>query len=414
MTDFRAALRVPDLRKLLAASAFTTLASGALVVVIRYQVYELTSDPQYLGWLGLVQAIPAITLALVGGHIADRTDRRKIILVTLGAAVVCATAFATMSFYSVAAGLLPIYSIVFLFGIARGFADPAVNAFESQVVPRELYVGAAAIQASVWLGCAIVGPALGGIAYEYIGATSTYGMIAMLFAMAFLAVLQIPPRPAPVSKSDESVVRSIALGVRYVFRDQVLVGSMALDLFAVLFGGAIAMLPVFAKDVLGVGAARLGVMNAAPSAGALLVMIWSTRHPPVKHAGRNLMLSVAAFGVSMIVFALSKNFWLSLAALAASGAFDGVSIVIRKSIMRILSPEHLRGRISAVSSIFIGSSNEIGEFESGMAAKLLGTVPSVWIGGVVTLAVVGLAAAVAPRLRRLSLVDLKTEHAVNV
>jgi MFS family permease len=189
---------------------------------------------------------------------------------------------------------------------------------------------------------------------------------------------------------------------------------MALDLFAVLFGGAIAMLPVFAKDVLGVGAARLGVMNAAPSAGALLVMIWSTRHPPVKHAGRNLMLSVAAFGVSMIVFALSKNFWLSLAALAASGAFDGVSIVIRKSIMRILSPEHLRGRISAVSSIFIGSSNEIGEFESGMAAKLLGTVPSVWIGGVVTLAVVGLAAAVAPRLRRLSLVDLKTEHAVNV
>lgn len=412
MIDVRAALRLPDFRKLLMASAFTTLAGGALIVVIRYQIYELTDDPQYLGWLGLVQAVPALTLALFGGHFADRTDRRRIILCTLAAAVVCAAAFAALSFYSGTISLLSIYSIVFLFGVARGFADPAVSAFEAQIVPREMYVGAAAIQGSVWLSCAIVGPALGGFAYEYLGASVTYELIAVLFAMAVLTVWRVAPRPVPTVAAHESVARSIAEGVKYVFRDQVLVGSMALDLFAVLFGGMIAMLPVFAKDILKVNAAHLGIMTAAPSAGALLVMIWSTRHPPVKHAGRNLMLCVAAFGVSTIVFALSTNYWLSLAALAASGAFDGVSIVIRKSIMRIMSPEHLRGRISAVSSIFIGASNEVGEFESGMAAKLLGTVPSVWLGGVVTLGVVAVAGVAAPRLRKLNLAAMKTEHAV--
>jgi MFS family permease len=207
----------------------------------------------------------------------------------------------------------------------------------------------------------------------------------------------------PKRAAGESVFRSIALGVRYVFGDQILVGSMALDLFAVLFGGAIALLPAFAKDILHVGAGRFGLLNAAPSVGALVVMLWSTRHPPIKHAGRNLLLSVAGFGVSMIAFALSTNFWLSLAALAASGGFDGVSMVIRKSILRIMSPDHLRGRIAAVSSIFIGSSNEIGAFESGVAAKLLGTVRSVWLGGVVTLIVVAATAAVAPRLRRIDL-----------
>jgi transmembrane secretion effector len=278
-----------------------------------------------------------------------------------------------------------------------------VGAFEAHVVPRELYVGAAALQSSVWQGCAIVGPALGGIAYDLVGAAATYGMIAVLFALAGFAVWTIRSRPIPERVEGESIVRSIALGVRYVFGDQILVGSMALDLFAVLFGGAIALLPAFAKDVLHVGAAKFGLLNAAPSVGALLVMIWSTRHPPIKHAGRNLLLSVAGFGVSMIVFALSTDFWLSLCALAASGGFDGISMVIRKSILRIMSPNQLRGRIAAVSSIFIGSSNEIGAFESGVAAKLLGTVRSVWVGGVVTLAVVAVTAAIAPRLRRIDL-----------
>ena len=403
MSAAGAAWQLRDFRSLLAASAFTTLAGRALAAVSGYQIYEISGDPLSLGWLGLVEAIPALSLALFGGHIADRHDQRRIILCTQATAVLCAVALALLSLDPAVFGLAALYAVVFVVGVARGFADPAVGAFEAHVVPRELYVGAAALQSSVWQGCAIVGPALGGIAYDLVGAAATYGMIAVLFALAGFAVWTIRSRPIPERVEGESIVRSIALGVRYVFGDQILVGSMALDLFAVLFGGAIALLPAFAKDVLHVGAAKFGLLNAAPSVGALLVMIWSTRHPPIKHAGRNLLLSVAGFGVSMIVFALSTDFWLSLCALAASGGFDGISMVIRKSILRIMSPDHLRGRIAAVSSIFIGSSNEISAFESGVAAKLLGTVRSVWLGGVVTLAVVAVTAAIAPRLRRIDL-----------
>jgi MFS family permease len=344
-----------------------------------------------------------LSLALFGGHVADRADRRWIILCTQAAAVACGTILAIVSLNISSLGVVPLYVVVFVVGFARGFAEPAVGAFEAQVVPRELYVNAAALQSSVWQGCAIVGPALGGIAYGFAGPAATYGMIAALFALAFLSVLRIPPRPMPPAEVHESIFRSIAYGVKYVFRDQILVGSMALDLFAVLFGGAIALLPAFATDILHVGPAKFGLLTAAPSVGALLVMIWSTRHPPVKHAGRNLLLSVAGFGVTMIIFALSTDFWLSLAALAASGGFDGISMVIRKSILRIMSPDHLRGRIAAVSSIFIGSSNEIGAFESGVMAKWLGAVRSVWVGATVTLAVVGLTAVMASRLRGLDL-----------
>jgi MFS family permease len=205
------------------------------------------------------------------------------------------------------------------------------------------------------------------------------------------------------SPPDETVWQSVSAGVRYVVGDQVLLGSMALDLFAVLFGGTIALLPVFAKDILHVGPIGLGIMNAAPTTGALITMLWANYRPPVKHAGRNFFLSVAGFGVTMIVFALSRSIYLSIAALFFSGVFDGVSVVIRRAILRLMSPDHLRGRIASVSMIFIGSSNELGAFESGVAASLLGTVPSVWVGGVVTLLIVAGAAILAPKLRHLSL-----------
>jgi MFS family permease len=198
-------------------------------------------------------------------------------------------------------------------------------------------------------------------------------------------------------------LRSIAIGVRFVFANQILVGSMALDLFAVLFGGAVALLPVFATEILKIGATGVGLLNAAPAAGGILIMLWSTRHPPIRHAGRNLLLCVAGFGVSIIVFALSENFYLSMFALAASGACDGVSVVIRRAILRLNSPEHMRGRVAAVNMIFISASNELGAFESGIAAAALGTVRSVWLGGVVTLLIAGGAAIFAPKLRRLNL-----------
>lgn len=402
-SDAYAALRLPEFRYWLGASGFSTLASRALAVALGYQIYELTRELLALGVLGLVEAIPAVGLALFGGHIADRYDRRRIVLITRAISVVAALSFALISLNTQAVGLIALYVVVFIAGIARGFADPASSAFEAQVVPRELYVNASTWGGSVWEATSILGPALGGFVYAWFGVTDTYILIAALFALAWICTALIRPKLMEFVENRESVWRSIAVGVRYVFRQQVLVGSMALDLFAVFFGGAVALLPIFARDILKVGPSGLGLLVAAPAVGALLSMLWATRRPPVKNAGGILLGAVAGFGISIIVFALSRNFLLSLLALAASGMFDGVSVVIRDTMMRLLSPERLRGRIAAVSWVFIGSSNEIGAFESGVAASLLGTVAAVWAGGAVTLLVVGVTALLAPQLRALSL-----------
>ncbi len=401
--DPYASLRLPEFRYWLGATAFATLASRALAVALGFQIYELSRDPLALGILGLVEAIPAVGLSLFGGHVADRHDRRAIVLSTRAVSVIAAIAFAVLSFNLQAYGLAALYAVVFVAGIARGFADPANTAFEAQVVPRELYTNASSWGGTMGYVTAIVGSALGGFAYAIIGVTNTYLMIALLFVLALGCMSLIKKKPMLPVEQGESIWTSIALGVRYVFRSQILVGSMALDLFAVLFGGAIALLPIFATDILNVGPVGLGFLVAAPSVGALIAMVWSTRFPPVKGAGKLLLVMVAGFGISMIVFALSKNFYLSLLALALSGLFDGVSVVIRFTILSLYSPEHLRGRIAAVNWIFIGSSNEIGAFESGVAASLLGTVPAVWIGGVVTLLVVAATAVFAPKLRNMDL-----------
>lgn len=406
--DPYAILRLPEFRFLLAANAFSTLASRSLAVVIGFQVYALTKDTLALGTLGLVEAIPALSLALFGGVVADRFDRRTIVLTTGAVSVLCAVLFALLSARMEASGVAALYGVVFAAGFARGFSEPAASAFEAQVVPRELFASGSAWISSVWQGCSIAGPALAGFAYAAFGAGGTYWVLAVLFSLAWLSMRMIAPKPRPVPVPGESVGRSIALGVRYVFRHQVIVGSMSLDLFAVLFGGAIALLPVFATDILNVGPRGLGLLAAAPAVGALAVMLVATRRPPARHAGRDLILAVAGFGVSMIVFGLSRNFALSLVALVASGMFDGLSMVIRRTILRVMSPEHMRGRIASVSSIFIGSSNEIGAFESGVLATLLGTARSVWLGGVVTLVVVGAVAVLAPKLRAL---DLTQDHA---
>ncbi|MCG3140925.1 MAG: Enterobactin exporter EntS [Anaerolineae bacterium] len=401
--DPYASLRLPEFRYWLTASVFSTLANRALAVAIGFQIYELTRDPLALGILGLVEAIPAVGLSLFGGHFADRHDRRAIVLVTRAVSVGAALALAALSADLQALGVAALYAVVFVAGIARGFADPALSAFEAQVIPRELYVNAATWSGSVGQATAILGPALGGFVYAWLGATNTYLMIALFLALAWTGMALIKPKPMPPFEAGESIWQSIRVGVSYVFHHQILVGSMALDLFAVLFGGAIALLPVFAADILQVGPQGLGLLVAAPSVGALAAMLWSTRHPPVKRAGKILFGVVAGFGVSIIVFALSRNFYLSLLALALSGMFDGVSMIIRETILRLYSPEHLRGRIAAVQWVFIGSSNEIGAFESGVAARVLGAVPAVWLGGVITLIVVGVTFALAPQLRAMDL-----------
>ena len=394
-----------EFRILLLESMFAALASRALGVVLGYQIYTLTKNPLSLGFLGLVEAIPALSLALFGGHVADRVDRRKIILVTRAVGVICMVTFALFSLEPKRFGLLALYAVVFVAGIARGFGDPAASAFEAQVIPKAGFVRLSAVLSSVQAATSILGPALAGLAYATLGVTTTYATIAVLLGLSWLCIASLSSKPVPIPDETENIWRSISEGVRYVFANQVLVGSMALDLIAVLFGGAVALLPVFANDILQVGAIGLGLLSASTSAGTLVVMLIATRYPPTRNAGRNLLLAVAGFGFSIMLFAFSRNLYLSMFALALSGAFDGISMIIRSAIQRVMSPEHMRGRIAAVTWIFIGSSNEIGAFESGFAASLLGVVRSVWMGGLVTLGVVVGSAILAPQLRDLRLED---------
>jgi MFS family permease len=404
MVSSYALLTRPEFRRLLAVQAASTLASRGFAVIVGYQIFDLTGSTLALGLVGLVEVIPAVSLALYGGHIADRLDRRAILLTALAPLVLCMGALALISVQPVGLTmLLALYSVVFVAGVARGFADPAEGAIEATIVPREQLVHASAWLATSWMSCAVIGPVAVGFAYKFLGPMWTYVALGSLYAIAWLAATRLHSYPPPPTPEGETVWQSIAAGVGYVWRDQVLLGSMALDLFAVLFGGAIALLPVFAANILHVQMVGLGFLNAATALGALTAMLWATRRPPVAHAGRNILLAVAGFGICMIVFALSENFFLSFLALFLSGVFDGISVVIRRSILRLLSPDHLRGRIAAVSMIFISSSNELGALESGVAASLLGTVPSVWMGGAVTLLVVALTAVLAPRLRRLRL-----------
>jgi len=402
-TTGRSVLRIGEFRALLAARLAGSLALAALATIVGYQVYELTKSPLALGGLGLVEAIPALTLSLYGGHLADRRDRRSIVLLTTAVLVVCSVGLAWIARPESGLGLAAILLVIFVSGLASGLLQPAASAFEAQVIPLEFAAAGASWLSSVWQAGSIVGPVIGGIAYAILGPTATYGIVAALLAIEVGCTALIARKPVPVPALGESMRQSIGLGIRYVMRTEAMLGSMALDLFAVLFGGAIALLPIFATDILHVGPVGLGVLRTAPSIGALLVMLIATRRPPMRRAGSALLVSVAGFGLSILVFAISTNFYLSLFALVMSGFTDGISMIIRSLILRVLSPEELRGRIASVNWIFIGASNQLGAFESGVAASLLGTVPSVVAGGIVTLLVVATVAIRAPGLRHLDL-----------
>ncbi|GGR54399.1 MFS transporter [Deinococcus seoulensis] len=400
-------LHLPEFRAMLLAAVTSTLASRAVALTVAYQLYQLTKDPLTLGVLGLVEAIPALSLALLGGVVADRNDRRRILLATISAEVLCAALFTLYAPHAAQHGIWPLLALIFTLGVARGFSDPALPAFQAQVVPRELLLRASAWRSSAWQAAAIIGPALGGVLYASVGPAGAYAFAAALLGVSLACVAYVKPKPRPAFTPGEPFVDSIKAGLAFVLGRQVLVGSMALDLFSVLFGGAVALLPVFASDILRVGPTGLGVLVAAPSVGALAVMLYATRRPPGVGAGRTLLLAVAGFGVCMLVFGLSQNFALSVAALVAAGLFDGISMVIRSATLQLKTPDHMRGRVNAVSGMFIGASNELGAFESGVAARLLGTGRSVWVGGVVTLIVVAVTAALAPELRAMNLADIE-------
>ena len=401
-------LRDREFRAFLAANALERFAAAAMTVLLGFQVYELTHEPLDLGWLGLAEAIPGVTLVLYGGHVADRRSRRRIVLATSALLAVLAGGVALLSGAATQGLLYLLFLVAFLSGAIRAFGGPAASGLEAQVVPLAQVMRGVSLLATTGRLADVLGPVAGGFAWAALGPAGTYAAIAALFALACLALLTGVGEKPPLHVAHDGlgVRRRIADGVRHVFRDQVLVGSMALDLFAVFFGGATALLPVFATTILHAGAIGFGFLRAASGAGAFVAALLAARLLPQRRAGLALHGVIAGFGISMVAFGLSRSLPLSLAALFVAGLCDGTSVVIRRAILRLASPEALRGRIAAVKSVFVGSSNEIGAFESGVAASLLGAPAAVWAGGLVTLAVVAVTAWCAPRLRRLDLVAL--------
>lgn len=403
------ALDSPDFRRLTLARFLLTFAMQMQTLVMAWQVYSITKDPFALGLIGLFEAVPAIGLALISGDIVDRSDPLKVYKNVLRGVFASAFLLFVVSQPSMAvpdpARVFWIYAAAFLAGCARGFGQPATYSLVPQMVPRAALTVSSAWITAAFQTASIVGPGVGGVLFAWRGATAPYGVACVLLAGAMLsaAAIQLKPKPFPRPDAGESAFRRVTSGLRFVFAHDILLPALALDMFAVLFGGVEAILPIFAGDILKIGASGLGLLQAAPSVGALLGSAWMIRRPVNRRAGVILLAMVTGFGLCMIGFALSRVLWLSMLLLGLAGALDSVSMVIRGAIVQISSPDHMRGRVSAVNSIFIGASNELGAFESGVAAKLLGTVPSVVAGGCVTLATVAAAALMSPRLREMDL-----------
>jgi MFS family permease len=402
--DPYAPLRYSNFRWLVMAHGTSTVAREAQIVIVAWQVYEITKDPLSLGLIGLAEALPFVGVALYAGHVADRADRRTIAIAgTFGVALSAVALLLLTLNQALMHNVWPIYGVIFASGIARSFTRPAVTALSAELVPREIYSSAVAWRSSVWQGASIAGPALGGVLYGFSGPKMAYGAAIVLFAGALAALAAITHKSDPLP-NDMPIGESLRVGLRFLWRQPVLLGAMTLDLFSVLFGGAVALLPIFAK-MLGAGPQGLGLLRAAPAVGSLAVGIYLAHRPPFRRAGPTLFVAVAVFGLTMIGFALSRSFLLSFGLLMLSGVADNVSVLVRGTLMQVLTPRELLGRVSSVNSIFIGASNEIGAFESGVAARLLGVVPSVIFGGVMTLVVVAVTAVASPRLRRMREID---------
>lgn len=401
-SDPYAVLRIRDFRHILLSHGTSTVAREGQMVVVGWQVYEHTHDPLSLGLIGLAEALPFIAVALLAGHAADRANRRMLAIFGNLGMLLSAVALLLFTIFPNVAGpgrVWPIYLVIALSAIARSFTRPAMTALSADVVPRELFANSIAWRSSTWQFAAVVGPALGGVLYGFAGALAAYGVVTAMFAIALVSIILITyvETRAP-EVSELTIGESLRIGLRFVWEQPVVLGAMSLDLFSVLFGGATALLPIFA-NMLRTGPQGLGVLRAAPAIGSVIMGVWLAHRPPFRRAGVTLLVSVALFGVSIIAFALSTSFLLSVVLLMLGGAADNISVVIRGTLIQTLTPAHLLGRVSSVNQIFIGSSNEIGAFESGLAARLMGTVPSVIFGGTMTLIVVAITAALAPRLR---------------
>jgi MFS family permease len=405
--DPYAPLRLVNFRWFVAS--ILAMAMGAQIqgVVVAWQMYAITHDPLALGMVGLAEAAPFIAFALYAGHVADIRDRKRIALFALVILFLCAATLAVTSLLFLMRGQTggwirwTIYAVIVVCGAARSFLLPARNALGADLVPRPLFPSAVAWRTGIWQVAAVTGPAMGGILYAWVGATSSYAIAAGLMAVSLVTVGRIDAPARQRAARAEPLVASVRAGLTFLFSRPIFLGAMTLDLLAVLFGGAVALLPIFAEEILHVGPQGLGALRGAPAVGAVLMSSLLALRPPPRRAGRLFLSAVALFGVFMIAFALSRSIWLSLLLLAASGAADMLSVYFRSTLMQVMVPSGMLGRVSAVNQIFVGSSNEIGAFESGVAAKLLGTVSSVVVGGVITVVVTLVTAWRVPALARL-------------
>ena len=404
-----AVLHVRNFRFYLLFRICLTMASLMMSVIVGWQVYEITKDVLWLGLIGLFEVVPQVSVSLFAGHYIDIWNRRTIvrntILLLILSSVILLGYSVYARYFSLRFGAYPIFITIFITGFARGIIAPAQVALLGQMVPRNLYANAATWNSATWQASAVMGPAIGGMVYGFFGIIPAYSLVLALFAVSFFMIVGVHVGRHEVTITNERVFTRIREGIDFVFKTPELLGAFSLDMFAVLFGGAVAMLPVFASDILHVGPQGLGLLRACPSIGATVMAIMLMFRPPVRDTGRALFVAVVGFGLCMIGFALSRNFFLSAFILIISGGFDNVSVVIRGTILQLFTPDEMRGRVASVNSIFIGSSNELGAFESGVAARLMGLVPSVIFGGAMTLLVVFITERVNKPLRRLSLKD---------
>lgn len=378
-------------------------------VIIEWEVYSLTKDPLSLGIIGLMEIIPAVGMALFAGHVVDQKEKKSLL-------VKCILAFSVVSLglflitvpsvtkdLSLQTILYVVYGLVFLGGLVRAFISPTIFSLLSLVVPKKAYPNASTWSSSIWQMAAMFGPAIAGFAISIIGVHWSMCLVLGFSVFALLVLTKIERKPILNPKIGEPIFQSLAEGVKFVFKNKTILGAISLDMIAVLFGGAMALLPIFAQDILKVGSEGFGILRAAPAVGSIITMILSAYISLNRKAGMKLLTAIFMFGVCIIVFGLSTIFWVSVLAMFFSGVFDGVSVVIRNTILQLHTPDNMRGRVASVNSIFVGSSNELGAFESGLTAKVMGTVTAVVFGGTMTLITVAFTGIVSPSFRNLDL-----------
>jgi len=399
-------LRQPGFAHLLLYRICVMLSYQIVAVTVGWHIYEITREPFSLGLIGLSEVVPYFCMAPFAGYLVDHLPRRRLgMLASLGLVITALILTSIALDWLPFSGVWPIYLAIALTGVARSFLTPVYNALFALILPRTQFARAASLGSVVFQSGIVIGPALGGFLIATSGKALSYAVAAGFGSLALLAMarLRLNEPPPPLLRSP--IFRSIAEGARFVLATPVMYGAMALDMFSVLLGGVVAMLPAFIQEVLDAGPQGLGILRAAPALGTVCVGLWLARHPLQRHAGRVLLLAVAGFGLCVISFGLSRNFWLSAAILLCYGMCDGVSVVVRSTILQLATPDEMRGRVSSINGIFISSSNELGAFYAGTMARLLGLIPAVVLGGCAVFGVAGIIAWKVPPLRRL---DLRT------